>query len=94
MTPEVASQVTNCNIAQELWTALQDFYGVQATSQKDFIKSTMQKTRKGGMKMAYYLSLMKGYADSLHLAGYPTEMKDLISCVIAGLRSTRPLWLL
>lgn len=35
--------------------------------------------------MADYLTLMKGFADNLYLAGSPVSTKDLISYVIAGL---------
>lgn len=38
MTTEVASQVTSCETTQELWEALQDYYGVQASSQQDYLK--------------------------------------------------------
>lgn len=38
MTVEVASQVTGHDTANGLWEALQDFYGLEASSQQDYLK--------------------------------------------------------
>lgn len=44
----------------------------------------IQRVRKGSMKIAYYLILMKAYADNLSLTGSP-ETKELIICVTRDL---------
>lgn len=85
MIAEVASQVTGYDTAKNLWDALQEYYGLQAASQQDYLKRMLQQTRKGSTKMSEYLALMKGYADNLYLAGSPVSTRDLISYVIAGL---------
>lgn len=44
------------------------------------------KTRKGGMKISEYLTLMeKKKIDNLQLVGYPMDLRSFISHVIAGL---------
>ena len=59
--------------AKDLWEALQEFYGLQASSPQDCLKRMLQQMRKGSTKMAEYVALMKGFADNLHLAGSPVS---------------------
>jgi len=85
MTPDMAAQVMGYDTAQPLWEAVLDYYGVHSRSQEDHNRQMLQQTRKGSMKMEEYLSVMKKYYDNLQLAGYPMDLRSLISYTLAGL---------
>lgn len=51
--------------AKDLWSAIQELFGVQSRAEEDFLRQTFQQTRKGNMKMVDYLRLMKSHTDNL-----------------------------
>lgn len=85
MTPEVATQVMGYDNAKDLWAAIQELFGVQSRAEEDYLRQTFQQTRKGSLKMADYLRVMKTYADNLGQAGSPVSTRSLISQVLLGL---------
>ncbi|XP_022151683.1 uncharacterized protein LOC111019598 [Momordica charantia] len=85
MAADVAMQVMGFSTSRELWTAVQELFGVQSRAEVDYLKQVFQQTCKGSLQMIEYLKLMKSHADNLALAGSSVSVRDLVSQVLTGL---------
>lgn len=52
---EITAQVMGHEEAKQLWDSVQEYYGMQSRSQKDYNRLMLQQTQKGTMKMYKYL---------------------------------------
>lgn len=85
MTYEVATQVMGYENAKDLWAAIQELFGVQSRAEEDYLHHVFYQTRKGSLKMADYLRVIKTHADNLGQAGSHVSPHSLISQVLLGL---------
>lgn len=79
MTPEIAMRVMGSSNSNQLWTAVNESYGIQNKSRITFLTGELQKTRKGTMSIDQYLNTVKLLADNLEVAGKTIPLADLVT---------------
>lgn len=87
MTLAIAANVVSFKTSREVWKALEKVYGATRRAKVNQLRGVLQNTKKGSMKMAEYLDIMKQAYENLQLAGNPISLDDLILYVLAGLDS-------
>lgn len=86
MTAEVATQVMGHETAADLWTSVQNLFGMQSQAEEDYLRQVFQSTRKNSLKMTDYLRIMKTNADNLGQAtGTSISGRMLNSQTLLGL---------
>ncbi|XP_038874305.1 uncharacterized protein LOC120067014 [Benincasa hispida] len=59
MTPSIACDVMDYKNSRDVWTALEKLYGAFSKARVNQLRSAMQNTKKGKMKITNYLAYMK-----------------------------------
>ena len=73
---EVSAEMTGVSTSAGLWFAAKQLAGAQTKSRLVMLRSELQRTRKGALKMVDYLSKLKHISDQLILAGSPIPVVE------------------
>lgn len=87
MTKEVLVQVSSCEHAAELWTAITDMFSSQSRSRVLQLHSQLTREKKGEFSASAYYSKMKGVTDELAAIGKKIGDDELINFILNGLDS-------
>ena len=87
MTKEILVQVSSCDHAAQLWTAITEMFSSQSRSRILQLRSQLSREKKGDLSASAYYSKMKGIADEMAAVGKKIDDDDLISYILNGLDS-------
>jgi gag-polypeptide of LTR copia-type len=86
LSPQILSQVLNCETSLQLWQKLQQIYNSQSLAKILELKLKLQTIKKGGSYCTRYLQKFQAIAD-LHSIGSDVSEQDLVLFTLQGLGS-------
>ena len=87
MTKEILVQVSSCEHAAEVWSAVTDMFASQSKSRILQIRSQLSREKKGDSSAAAYYSKMKSLADELAAVGRRLDDDEIIEYILNGLNA-------
>ena len=87
MTKEILVQVSSCEHAAEVWSAVTDMFASQSKSRILQIRSQLSREKKGDSSAAAYYSKMKSLADELAAVGRKLDDDEIIEYILNGLNA-------
>ena len=85
LSEEVLSAVVGARSLLDVWQILTTQFRARSRSRVLHLRTQIQTTRKGSMRMHEYYKRMKTTLDALRAAGNNMSNEDFILCLLAGL---------
>ncbi|KAL5831806.1 hypothetical protein ACOSQ4_017160 [Xanthoceras sorbifolium] len=85
LSARILGQVTQCVTSCEVWNTVTSLFSQQSMARIMHLRSQLQSTKKGSMKINEYIVKMRGLTDALMAAGQVMTERDLVSYILGGL---------